>query len=419
MSVRRRGLVVGLLALALAIPIFLGSLAQFGLVIDAAWAQSSVRPPENAVRNVRPPADVPTNTPSEPGVPRPPDAQAPGSAEPERMVSPIGELGPNSDATLWGEVRHGEQFSVSIPDEKAGILVQSEGVRWQQARAGKGPLGEWGANAIAVTIIVLAIFYVLRGRIRIEHGPSGRLVERFNGIERFGHWLLAGSFILLALTGLNLVYGREYIMPLIGKELFADVSMAGKWVHNNVAWAFMLALVMVFVMWVAHNLPRKVDFVWLAKGGGLFTKGSHPSSYKFNAGQKLVFWAVILLGASVSMSGLSLLLPYELPLFAKTFEVMNQLGFAVIWGEPLPTQLTPIAEMQLAQLWHAIVALAMIVVILAHIYIGSIGMEGAFAAMGSGQVDLNWAKEHHDLWVEQMERKGRIESRGSAATPAE
>lgn len=420
MSVRRRGLVIGLSAIALAIPIFLVSLLQFGLLIDGAWAQSSVRPPESAVRNVRPPADQPTDAPAEPGVPRSlSDLQQPFPAEPGQMQSPLGELGPNSDATLWSAVRHGERFTVSIPDEKAAILVQSEGVWWQRLRDAKGPLGEWGANAIVVTVLLLAIFYVLRGRIRIEHGWSGRLVERFNGVERFGHWLLAGSFILLALTGLNLLYGREYLMPLIGKELFADLSAGGKWVHNNVAWAFMLGLVLVFVMWVGHNLPRKADLVWLAKGGGLFTKGVHPSSYRFNAGQKLVFWAVILLGASASASGLSLLFPYELPLFAKTFQVMNQLGFAAIWGAPLPTDLTPIAEMQLAQLWHAMVALAMIVVIIAHIYIGSLGMEGAFAAMGSGMVDLNWAKEHHDLWVEEMEASGRVEARDSAATPAE
>ena len=419
MSLRRRGNLIGLMAFCLAILVFAGSAVQFALTVDAAWAQSSVRPPENAVTNVRPPADTPTNTPSRPGEPRPLDAQPPFPPEPDQLTNPLGQLGPNSDATLWSAVRHGESFSVSIPDEKAAILVQSEGVGWQQARAGKGPLGEWGANAIAVTILVLAIFYALRGRIMIEHGPAGRKVERFTGVERFGHWLLAGSFILLALTGLNLIYGREYLMPLIGKESFATISAGGKWVHNNVAWAFMLGLVMVFVMWVVHNLPSRTDLHWLAKGGGLFSRGVHPPAAKFNAGQKLIFWAVILLGASVSMSGISLLFPYELPLFAKTFEIMNQLGFAAIWGQPLPTELTPIREMQLAQMWHAIVALAMIVVILAHIYIGSIGMEGAFDAMGSGMVDLNWAKEHHSLWVERLEEKGHDVDRSSAATPAE
>jgi formate dehydrogenase subunit gamma len=410
MSHRRRGNLIGLLAFCLAVLVFAGSAVQFALTVDAAWAQSSVRPPEGVV------------IPAQPGETRPLDLQQPFPAEPGQMTAPLGTLGPNSDATLWGAVRHGESFTVSIPDAKAAILVQSEGVAWQRARAGRGPLGEWGANALAVTLLVLAIFYLLRGRIEIEHGRSGRLIERFNGVERFGHWLLAVSFILLALTGLNLLYGREYLIPLIGKEAFADIAAAGKWVHNNVAWAFMLGLVMVFVMWVAHNLPSRADFQWLIRAGGLFTRGVHPPAAKFNAGQKLVFWAVILLGASVSLSGISLLFPYELPLFAKTFEVLNALGFAAIWGAPLPTDLTPIAEMQYAQLWHAIVALAMIVVILAHIYIGTIGMEGAFDAMGSGMVDLNWAREHHSLWVGRLEAKAEAAEAGrgsSATTPAE
>ncbi len=418
MSPRRRVNLIGVLAFCLAALVFSGAAVQFALTLDAAWAQSSVRPPDDAVGNVRPPADQPTDAPGEPGVPRPSDGQQSFPANPDRMVSPIGELGPNSDATIWGSVRQGEAFSVSIPDKKAGILVQSEGVGWQQLRAGKGPIAKWGAYAMGGMIVLLAIFYLLRGRIEIEHGPAGRLIERFNGLERFGHWLLAGSFILLALTGLNLLYGREYLMPLIGKELFASISAGGKWLHNNVAWAFMLGLVLVFVMWVAHNLPARSDLRWIIKGGGMFSTGVHPPAGKFNFGQKLVFWAVILLGASVSMSGVSLLLPYELPLFAKTFQALNTLGFAAIWGSPLPVELTPIAEMQLAQVWHTIVALAMIVVIIAHIYIGTIGMEGAFDAMGSGQVDLNWAKEHHSLWVERLEEKGEAPA-GSAATPAE
>ncbi len=423
MTLRRRGNLIGLLALCLALFVFAGSAVQFALTVDAAWAQSSVRPPDsavgNATPNVRPPADEPTDAPAEPGVARPLDSQQSFDAGSEQGLAPLGTLGPNSDSTLWGSVRHGDSFTVSIPDEKAAILVQSEGVGWQQARAAKGALGEWGANAIAVTILLLAIFYVLRGRIRIEHGPAGRRIERFNGVERFGHWLLAVSFILLALTGLNLIYGREYLMPLIGKEGFAAISAGGKWVHNNVAWAFMLGLVLVFVMWVVHNLPSRHDLNWIAKGGGMFREGVHPPAGKFNFGQKLVFWAVILLGASVSMSGVALLFPYELPLFAKTFAIMNDLGFAAIWGEPLPENLSPIAEMQYAQMWHAIVALAMIVVILAHIYIGTIGMEGAFDAMGSGEVDLNWAKEHHSLWVEKLEAKGHDVDRSSATTPAE
>jgi formate dehydrogenase subunit gamma len=266
-------------------------------------------------------------------------------------------------------------------------------------------------------VALLFVFYLMRGRIMVEHGMSGTLIERFKPIERFGHWLLAGSFILLALTGLNLLYGRDLLIPILGKETFATISAAGKWIHNNVAWAFILGLVMVFVMWVIHNLPSRTDLVWISKGGGMFAKGVHPPAKKFNAGQKLIFWSVILLGASVSLSGISLLFPYELPLFAKTFEMLNGIGAEAVWGAPLATDLTPMQEMQYAQVWHSIVAFAMIVIVIAHIYIGTLGMEGAFDAMGTGMVDRNWAQEHHGLWVEEEDAKAR--DAGGAAMPAE
>ncbi|MEL6999001.1 MAG: formate dehydrogenase subunit gamma, partial [Pseudomonadota bacterium] len=249
-------------------------------------------------------------------------------------------------------------------------------------------------------------------------GPTDQRIERFKSVERFAHWLLAVSFILLALTGLNLLYGKDWILPLIGKESFALVTNAGKWVHNNVAWAFMLAIVMVFFMWVRHNLPSLLDLRWFAQGGGLVGLG-HPPARKFNAGQKLIFWSVILLGGSISASGISLLFPYEAPMFAKTFVILNDVGISqLVMGAPLATELTPIEEMQYAQIWHTVVAFAMIFIILAHIYIGSVGMEGAFDAMGSGQVDLNWAREHHGLWVDEEQEKAQG-SKGLAATPAE
>ena len=71
----------------------------------------------------------------------------------------------------------------------------------------------------------------------------------------------------------------------------------------------------------------------------------------------------------------------------------------------LETALSPQEEMQYAQLWHAIVSFVLMAIVLAHIYIGSVGMEGAYDAMGSGEVDLNWAREHHSLWVEEVEAK--------------
>ena len=151
------------------------------------------------------------------------------------------------------------------------------------------------------------------------------------------------------------------------------------------------------------NIPTHHDLVWLLKGGGMFMKGVHPPSKKFNAGQKILFWLVILSGVSLSLSGLALMFPFEFPaMFAGTFAVVND------WfGTTLPTVLTPIQEQQYAQLWHAIVGIVMTAVILGHIYIGTIGMEGAFDAMGEGDVDYNWAREHHGLWVRDLEEKGR------------
>ena len=407
-NLRRRGLVIGLSAISFAIVIFLGSLFQTVLLVGDALAESSVRPPANAV----------TNAPAAPGEARVPDAVAPfeGAAR-----EPLDILGPNSDPTLWGEIRQGDSFTVSIPDKKSATLVQSYGIEWKNFRSAEGPLRKYGTMSIFAVLVLLFVFFLYRGRIRIEHGFSGNLIERFKPIERFGHWLVAGSFILLALTGLNMLYGRDLLIPLLGKENFAAISEVGKLVHNNVAWAFMLGLVMVLVMWAGHNIPSMNDVKWLAQGGGLFSEGVHPPSRKFNAGQKIIFWSVILLGVSVALSGVSLLFPYELPLFAKTFAILNSLGAEAIWGAPLATDLTPIEEMQYAQIWHTIVALAMIVVNIAHIYIGSLGMEGAFDAMGTGMVDRNWAEEHHGLWVAEVDAKAAAAGSGSdaAATPAE
>ena len=152
-----------------------------------------------------------------------------------------------------------------------------------------GPLATYGAWLLGATILLLALFFLVRGRIRIDGEKTGRTITRFKAVERFGHWLLAGSFILLGITGLLTLFDRFAIIPLIGKDAFAPVAYASKWIHNNVAWAFMLGLIMVFVMWVAHNIPNKTDLKWIAVGGGLLKKGVHPPARKFNFGQKLVF----------------------------------------------------------------------------------------------------------------------------------
>lgn len=311
---------------------------------------------------------------------------------------------------VWRSIRQGEQGYVSIPDKKAGVLIQSEGENWRSFR--NGPLSTWGVWGMVGMLGLLALFFVIRGRIRIEHGPSGRLIERFNGLERFTHWLTAVSFIILGLTGLNILYGRYVLLPVIGPEAFSAISVAGKYMHNYIAFAFMLGVVLILVLWIKDNIPSRLDLTWFAQGGGIFSKHKHPPAKKFNAGQKIIFWAVVLGGISVSLSGLALMFPFQFAFFGKTFAALNIFGFG------LPENLTMMQEMQLSQIWHAIVALLLLVVIIAHIYIGSIGMEGAFDAMGSGMVDENWAKEHHSLWVEEVreeERKARLGGRGAPA----
>jgi formate dehydrogenase subunit gamma len=354
----------------------------------------------------------PLNAQQEPSssVRPPPGASIPGGPN---VVQP--ERPGNYDVEMWKKVREGLSGQVSIPDKKAGQLVQSDGEAWRNFR--NGPLPRYGLWAMAGIVVLLAVFLVIRGRIAIEHGWAGRTITRFGDVERFGHWLLAVSFIILALTGLNVLYGRYFLLPLIGAEMFSTISIWGKWLHNYVAFAFMVGLAVTFIVWIRHNLPHWRDFVWLAKGGGMFVKGSHPPAWKFNAGQKIVFWAVMLGGLSLSLSGLALMFPFQTALFAKTFALVNMLGFN------LPTELTPVQEMQYATSWHGIVALALTVVIIAHIYIGTLGMQGAFSAMGSGQVDVNWAKEHHSLWAEReiqkMEDVAAAETGAGRMAPAE
>lgn len=313
-------------------------------------------------------------------------------------TAPLGTNGGRSDADVWRSIRYNEiDPRIQSPGPANEVMIQDAGMPWYQLR--EGPIITYGGGAILGFLALLVVFYFVRGKIMIDGGPAGTTIQRFKAIERFGHWLLAGSFIALGITGLLTLMGRSFLIPVIGHDAFATIAAGSKWVHNNIAWSFMLGLVMTFVMWIAHNIPNKLDWQWLKAGGGIFTKG-HPSAKKFNAGQKIIFWTVMVLGASVSLSGLSLLFPFHMPMFADTFGIINS-----IIGTSFPTELTPHEEMQYANIWHSIVAFVMMLAIIAHIYIGSIGMEGAFDAMGNGQVDLEWARQHHDLWVAEVEAK--------------
>ena len=293
----------------------------------------------------------------------------------------------NEDA-LFKALGTGDAVSgrISIPDANAGYLIKPENKVWAALQGDTlHTLSIW---AVVGMVVLLAAFYLIRGKIRIDAGPSGRTILRFNSIERFAHWTLASTFIILALSGLNIIIGKSVILPLIGEAAFGTISAWGKIAHNYLAWPFMVALVMILVLWVVHNIPNSVDLQWIKQGGGLLKKGVHPPAKKFNAGQKVIFWSVILGGAALSVTGFMLLFPAQA-------------------GTP--------ADWQFYQTIHALTAAALSAIIIAHIYIGSVGMEGAFDAMGSGEVDENWAKEHHSLWVEEV--KG--ETGQAKAHPAE
>ena len=311
-----------------------------------------------------------------------------GGAVPGNFSGNIG------DAEIWRAIRKGVKGQSVLQDPQAGTLVQSEGDNWRAIK--NGPLLNFGAWILAVIIIALVIFRLRRGQVKIDAGPSGQTMERFNAIERATHWLTASSFIVLSLSGLNVLYGKYFLMPIIGQETFASLTAYGKLAHNYIGFAFMVGIVLMFVMWVRFNIFDRTDIEWAAKGGGLFSKGSHPPAKRFNLGQKLIFWVVILGGLTLSLSGLALLFPFEITPWGKTFAVINFFGFS------FPTNLSALQEIQLSVLWHSAVSLVMIAVIIAHIYIGSpIGMEGALDAVTSGQVDTNWVKEHHSLWAKE------------------
>jgi formate dehydrogenase subunit gamma len=277
---------------------------------------------------------------------------------------------------------------IDIPDIKASVLIQPAGRTWDYFH--EALLHRGGAIVILGMIAVLGAAYLIIGRLRITAGRSGHKIVRFKAFERFSHWLTAVSFVILGLTGLNITFGKILLLPVIGPDAFSSVSEAAKYAHNFTSFSFVAGLVLIIVIFFRDNIPEKVDLEWIKQGGG-FIKNKHAPAGRFNPGEKAVYWLSLAAGVVVSVSGFILLFPF--------------------FG-------TDIADMQVAQGVHAIVAVLFVALILGHIYIGTLGMEGAFEAMGTGEVDLNWAKEHHDVW---LARKLASEDRQgeASATPAE
>ncbi len=305
-------------------------------------------------------------------------------ATPAPVSAQGGPTAATSEQQLMQQLRGGAiSGQVSIPDKKAANLIHPAGRNWREYRT---VTLKWiGGIAILGMLALLVIFYMSRGTIEIEGGRSGRTIVRFTAFERFVHWLTASTFVVLGLTGLNITFGRSLILPWMGLEAFSTWSEWGKYAHNYLSFAFTIGVVLMFLMWIGQNFPTAADVEWLKAGGGMGKNSKHPPAHKFNAGQKLLYWFIVLGGAAMIISGFMLMFPF--------YYGLN------------------VGDMELAAVFHGIVGVLFIALIIAHIYLGTLGMEGAFESMSTGTVDLNWAKEHHSLWVEEEMQAGSTQGR--------
>jgi formate dehydrogenase subunit gamma len=310
------------------------------------------------------------------------------------MSAPVSAQQPNSvdpNAAAVKEQQLLQQLKMiqgrgTIPDVKSYVLEHPVGRDWQEFH--NVTLRWIGGIAILGMLAIIIIFYLSRGMVKLESGRSGRTIVRFNAFERFVHWMTATCFIILAVTGLNVTFGRPLFASAFGSEAFTTWSEWAKYAHNFLSFPFTIGVVLVFLIWIGGNIPNSADVEWFKRGGGIFSD-DHPPAGHFNGGQKAIYWIVVLGGGTSAVTGYLLLFPF--------------------YG-------TGISGMQLAEVVHATVAMLFIAAMLGHIYIGTIGMEGAFEAMGEGTVDVNWAKQHHRLWLEEEKQPS---PKGARAQPAE
>jgi formate dehydrogenase subunit gamma len=328
--------------------------------------------------------------------PQPAPSTAPASSAQQEVQRQ--QTQPLNNAPVWRDVQSGRPQYTSIPGRETGVLIQppmdlpgqppgSAGEAWRKFR--NGPITFYGGWLIVLALLALGVFYKIKGPVRMHGRATGRLIERFSSFERIAHWTLAISFSILAITGLIILFGKYVLLPVFGYQLFAWLTQLCKHLHNFVGPVFIFSLIVMIVVFIRDNWPKAYDLQWLRKFGGLIS-GEHVPSGRFNAGEKGWFWmGAVLLGSIVSVSGLVL----DFPNFDQTRAVMIQ-----------------------ANLVHVIAAVCFIALSFAHIYLGTVGMEGAYDAMRHGYVDEAWAKEHHELWYDDI-RSGKVKTGGASGLP--
>lgn len=305
-------------------------------------------------------------------------AVAPAVAQTEqgRQFSEDRATNPRSDT--WRHVRRdGEGTTTASGPYVVNNLISNIGQNWRQIR--NGPIKTYGAIIMGLSLLAIGAFYLMRGRIPIEGGRSGYVVPRWSAFDRTVHWCVAGSFVLLAATGLALLFGRHVLMPIFGDAGFAAFAQASMYVHNFLGPLFGVLLVVMIIRWFKPNIPAKHDLQWFKEGGGI-VGDKHPPAGEANGGEKVWFWiGVVLFGVTVTVTGFIL----DFPNFGQSRDVMA-------WAHVL----------------HASVALVWIALFFGHAYIGTLGTEGALEGMTTGKVDVAWAKQHHDLWYEELIQEG-------------
>lgn len=284
---------------------------------------------------------------------------------------------PLNNAPVWRDVRSGDvnpYQTTQVRGTETNVLVQTEGEIWRQIR--NGPITIYGGWLIVAFFAVLALFYAWKGRIRLHEKPTGRLIERFNAWERIVHWTTAVSFVILAVSGIVMLFGKHILLPVLGYTLFSWLSILSKNLHNFVGPLFVLCTALMLFTFLKDNLPRAYDWLWVRKAGGLLS-GQHVPSGRFNAGEKAWFWfGVTVLGIIVSVTGLILDFP----------QLVNGARSSMQW----------------ANIIHGSAAVVFMAMSLGHIYLGTVGMEGAYESMRNGYVDETWAKEHHEYWYKEV-----------------
>lgn len=277
---------------------------------------------------------------------------------------------------FWRQARGGVEGYTAVSGAEAGVLIQSGGDVWRSVR--EGPLIRWGGIVILVVLAGIILFHLIAGSVKLEN-RSGRTITRWSLYDRVMHWYTAILFIILAITGLSITFGRTVLIPVIGKEAFAAWAAFAKPVHDWLAIPFVIGLVLMMVPWLKDSLPKAYDLTWLKQGGGYFDRSKHPPAGFVNAGEKIWYWLLFFGSIVLTASGFFLLFP--------------NLGFER-------------AAMQLSTIVHAISGIALIAFSLGHIYLGTVGNRGTLEGMITGEVDENWAKAHHGLWYDEVKRQG-------------